>query len=244
MSILPLNLVIFSTTMGHGGRHTYKETVESLLDQIDSSIFKNKVLHLKSREGEENIGDQIKSFCSDLDIRVIETKEDIVHHTESHNSHSAGYYKDIFKAYSDPEIKKEKYTLWLEDDWVIKSKLCLEDVFKESIEFLEENPNQICVRFNDDINQNIDCLNSLKEKGNLYTQAINYSIWGPTFTFQPNINRTEQIYNAWERGQKYLDSLGKYHCELLSGGLLRLFTDSAVPYSFFDPKKIHAKHIG
>ena len=85
--------------MGHGGRHTYQDCINNLNSQIDRAIFSNKLLHLKSREGEENIADEIKSFCSYHDIRVIESKEDIVHQSENHLSHSAGYFKDIYTAY-------------------------------------------------------------------------------------------------------------------------------------------------
>ena len=61
MSTFPLNLIVFSTTMGHGGKHTYKEVIERLLGQMDACLFANKVLHLKSREGEAETADEIKS---------------------------------------------------------------------------------------------------------------------------------------------------------------------------------------
>ena len=42
MSKLPLNLIVFCTTMGHGGRHTYKDGIINLYDKIDSNLFANK----------------------------------------------------------------------------------------------------------------------------------------------------------------------------------------------------------
>ena len=146
MSKLPLNLIVFCTTMGHGGRHTYKDGITNLYDKIDSNLFANKILHLKTRDGEEIIADEIKEFCNSVDIRVIETRENIVYHAENHQVHSAGYFKDIYKAYSDLDIRKQKYSFWLEDDELLQvSKITLEDVFKKSIEFLDNNPDQLCV---------------------------------------------------------------------------------------------------
>jgi len=245
MSTLPVNLIVFCTTMGHGGRHTYQDCLDNLRSKVDLSIFSNKLLHLKSRDGEENIADTIKSFCSDLDIRVIETKENIVHHSENHLTHSAGYFKDIFKSYSDPIIRQQKYSFWLEDDELIQTnKIDLEDGFKKSIEFLEENPKQICVRFNRAKDFKDDDSEYLVENENIFTQAINYTQYGPTFTFQPNINRTDQIFTAWKEAQNHLDKLGKVHCEIMSGFLLKKMTDCETPFSFFNPKKIYSKTIG
>ncbi len=245
MSPLPVNLIVFCTTMGHGGRHTYQDCLHNLHSKTDLSIFSNKLLHLKSRDGEEHIADEIKSFCSYLDIRVIETKENIVHHSENHLTHSAGYFKDIFKSYSDPIIREQKYSFWLEDDELIQTnKITLEDAFKKSIDFLEDNPRQICVRFNRAEEFKDDDSPYLVEDDNILTQAINYTQYGPTFTFQPNISRTDQIFAAWKEAQKHLDKLGEVHCEILSGYLLKKITDCETPFSFFNPKKVYSKTIG
>ena len=81
MNPLSLNLIIFCTTMGHAGRHTYKDCINNLYDKVDKNIFKNRLLHLKTREGEEKTAEEIKNFCEDKNIRVIETIENIVHHS-------------------------------------------------------------------------------------------------------------------------------------------------------------------
>jgi len=245
MSTLPVNLIVFCTTMGHGGKHTYQDCLNNLYEKIDHSLFKNRILHLKSRDGEESIAEEIKSFCSDLDIRVIETKENIVHHSENHLTHSAGYFKDIFKSYSDPIIREQKYSFWLEDDELIQTnQITLEDAFRKSIDFLENNPRQICVRFNRAEEFKDDDLPYLVEDDHILTQAIHYTQYGPTFTFQPNINRTDQIFTAWKEAQKHLDKLGKIHCEILSGYLLKKMTDCETPFSFFNPKQVYSKTIG
>tara|TARA_R110000751_G_scaffold264926_1_gene364035 strand:+ start:1261 stop:1953 length:693 start_codon:yes stop_codon:yes gene_type:complete len=230
--------------MGHGGKHTYKECINRLFGQFDPCLFANKVLHLKSREEEEDVADEIKSFCSDFQIRVIESREDIVHHSENHAAHSAGYFKDIYKAYSDLEIRKQKYSLWLEDDWLFKSGMCLEKAFKESLKFLDDNPDQLCVRFNGAKDFSDPEGEFLAENENIFTQAINYTQYGPTFTFQPNISRTNEIFIAWKEAQNYLDELGSYHCELMSGDLLKKTTNSKTPFSFFNTQRIYAEHIG
>tara|TARA_R110001592_G_scaffold168192_1_gene404062 strand:+ start:385 stop:1137 length:753 start_codon:yes stop_codon:yes gene_type:complete len=244
MTKFPLNLIIFSTTMGHGGEHTYSNVIESLFDQFDPRLFSNKILHLKTREGEESIADSIKSLCSNKNIRVIESKESIVHHSENHLSHSAGYFKDIYKAYSDLEVREQKYSLWLEDDWIIQSKTPIRNLIEEALDFLDKNPNQLCVRFNRGDGFNEPDGDFHKETDNIFTQAINYTKYGPTFTFQPNISRTSEIFLAWKTAQNYLDKLGSYHCELMSGDLLKPMSNSNTPFSFFNPSKVYSEHIG
>ena len=244
MSALPLNLIIFSTTMGHGGEHTYEESINDLFGKFDPDLFTNRVLHLKTREEETNKAEEIKEFCSDSNIRVIETKEDIVHHSENHLSHSAGYFKDIYTAYSDLELRKQKYSLWLEDDWLFKSRvISLKNAFKQSIKFLDQNPDQLCVRFNSG-NDFKKPKKSIKKSHNLFHQDLDYTQYGPTFTFQPNINRTNEIFMAWKGAQRYLDKLGMVHCEIMSGELLKQLSNSPTPFSFFNPNKIYSKHIG
>jgi len=244
MSKLPLNLIVFSTTMGHGGRHTYEQSINDLFEKFDPNFFANRVLHLKTRNGEEGKAEEIKNFCSNLNIRVIETIEDIVHHSENHLSHSAGYFKDIYKAYSDLDLRKQKYSLWLEDDWLFNLRaISLKNAFKQSIEFLDDNPDQMCVRFNSAENFK-KAERSIKKSHNFYTQDLDYTEYGPTFTFQPNINRTSEIFVAWMAAQQLLDKLDTHHCELVSGAILKNLTDSNTPFSFFNPKKIYSKHIG
>ena len=113
--------------MGHAGRHTYKDCINNLYEKIDPSAFANRLLHLKSRDGEEDIAEEIKSLCSSLNIRVIETKENIVYHAENHQVHSAGYFKDIYKSYSDLEIRKQKDSFLVEDDGVAHQDASCED---------------------------------------------------------------------------------------------------------------------
>jgi len=252
---LPLNLIIFCTTApkyGHGNNtenyksnYTYEKTINSLFDQVDKNLFKNKLLHLKSREGEEGVADNIKNFCDDKDIRVIETKENFEHHSDNALSHAAGYFKDIYKAFSDLDIRKQKYSLWLEDDYLFRLRMIsLEEAFKQSIKFLDNNPEQLCVRFNLGLNFT-KAVNSIKESHNIFTQDLNYTQYGPTFTFQPNISRTTDIFVAWRAAQNLLHKLEILHCELVSGEILKTnLTNSPTPFSFFNPKKIFSEHIG
>jgi hypothetical protein len=246
MDTLPLNLIVFATTMGHGGKHTYKEALESLFSQIDRDVFANRVLHLKVRGGEEEKAMEIEDFCEKNKIRVIRTDGDLVYHATNHQNHSSEYFKDIFKSYSDLQLRKTKYSLWFEDDSPLSLKgIELIDAFRESIEFLEENPDQLCVTFNraEDFKK-ADGEHTITSK-NIFTQCENYTKFGPVFNFQPNINRTSEIFLAWKNLQAYLDILGSYHCELMAGHILiDNFSNSDTPFSFFDPEKIYSEHIG
>jgi hypothetical protein len=243
--MLPLNLIIFCTTMGHGGRHVYKQTIDSLYSKIDMNLFANKVIHVKTRNKEENIFNEIKEYCESLGFDVIETKADLVHHSENHLNHSSEYFKDIYKIFSKENLRKIKYSLWMEDDWILNSKkISIEECIKESINFLEENPNQLCVRFNSSELFKKEDKNYFKNNKNIFTQSIDHTSYGPSFTFQPNINRTSEIFYALKNAQNYLHQLGDYHCELMITHILYNFTNSNTPFSFFDPEKIYSQHIG
>ena len=198
MDTLPLNLIVFATTMGHDGKHTYKETLDSLFDQIDPEKFENRLLHLKVRSGEESIAAEIESFCEKNEVRVIQTSADLVYHAADHQNHSSEYFKDIFKAYSDPKLRKTKYSLWLEDDspLTIRNKELI-DGFQESIEFLDDNPDQLCVTFNRAKDFQEPQGEHTVDNENIFTQTKNYTQRGPAFHFQPNINRTVEIFLAF-----------------------------------------------
>lgn len=253
---LPLNLIIFCTTMAkkcygeNSSEYTYSRVIDSLFDQVDPDIFANKVLHLKSRPQEESKSKEIKDFCDSKGVRVIETKQNLSHHSENIQNHSAEYFKDIFKAYSDPDVRKQKYSLWLEDDFILKSKEnTVEESFNLAIDYLDDRPDQLTVRYNQS-NHDTDATKEYKNKDYfihsdaIYVQGETYTPWGPTFTFQPNISRTSEIFTSWRSAQMHLDKLAEYHCELMSGDLLKNFSLSRTPFSFFNPEKIHSEHIG
>lgn len=230
--------------MGHGGRDTYQDTISSILDQCPAT-FTNKVLHLKTRAGEESKAENIKSYCDEFGIRVIETIGSLVHHSQNMQNHSAEYFKDVFKAYSDIEIRKNKYSFWLEDDWIIKNKsVSVPSAIEESISFLDKNPDQLCVRFNSSDAFLREENDHIRNSDMIFTQSESYTRYGPTFTFQPNINRTSEIFAAWKAAQNYLSKLSVYHCELMSGDILKHFTNCKTPFSFFNPELIYSQHIG
>jgi len=243
-----MNLIIFCTTMGHSGRYTHEETIRSILSQgkgLFDSQFSNKIVHLKTKPDQIEKAIEIKKFCDNVGFEVVETIANVVHHSENHQHHSAEYFKDIFKVYSIPKVRLQEYSLWLEDDWIIKENgKSFYDACMESIYFLDHNPDQLCVRFNS-ATDFLKCeQDHFVEDNDIFTQGKQYTQWGPTFTFQPNISRTKEIYAAWKAAQKHLDMLGQYHCELMSGDLLKNFSESETPFSFYNPEKIYAEHIG
>ena len=57
MTKFPLNLIIFSTTMGHGGEHTYSNVIENynfFRDIIDSNNFQTIINGLKVQHAKVN----------------------------------------------------------------------------------------------------------------------------------------------------------------------------------------------
>lgn len=243
-----MNLIVFCTTMGHAGKHTYEQTIDNILSEKNKcfdSLITNKIVHLKTRPDEKDVADKIKKYFNQLGFEVIETISDLVHHSENHLNHSAEYCKDVLKVYSIPKVRNTEYSFWLEDDWIIQSKgVDLSEACRESMSFLDNNPDQLCVRFNSAEDFKHCEKDHFHSHGDIYTQGLRYTPWGGTFTFQPNISRTKEIYIAWKSINTQLDVLDRYHCELLSGDTLKHLTDSTTPFSFYDPQKIYAQHIG
>lgn len=238
-----MNLIVFSTTMGHGGRHTYKHTIESILDAT-GGFFGDRYLHLKIRPDEEEIAKEIINFCQRRYFRVLITKASLVHHSQSHADHSMAYFQDIYRIYSHQTVRLSKFSLWLEDDWIIESKTNITDLLNTGEDFLNNNPNQLCVRFNGATSFYTEDKDHIKNNSFIFTQGVRYTPFGPTFTFQPNINRTNEVYAAWKAIQNNLGRLGETHCELVSGEIMRKFTESSTPFSFFNPELAYARHIG
>ena len=49
--------------MGHGGKHTYEESINDLFGKFDPDLFANRVLHLKTREEEEDKAEDDDQHC-------------------------------------------------------------------------------------------------------------------------------------------------------------------------------------
>jgi hypothetical protein len=148
--------------------------------------------------------------------------------------------------YRDKNVLGCDYSFWVEDDWVIRLAngshyygYTREFLF-EAMEILRHNPELLSVRFN---NQPCDEDKVIRKDGYLL-QGENYTQWGPTFTFQPTVVRTRDMYIAYKLIEENQDKIGNLHIELQSGLGLKQLSLSKTPFAFFDYNEVKSVHIG
>lgn len=243
---MDINLVLFSTTQGHKGRDTYQETASSLFSKIDRSFFKGAFAHIKNTDQKKC--DEMVANYSDMGIRTFVSNGQLVHHSQNHAFWSKEYYKDVFRMVSESVIRKEKYFFWLEDDWVLRNKKDLREIFEESLNFLEDDPDTICVRFLSESEVTDDRPDWFKdifhEKGEIFKQGLKFTKWGPVHPFGPSILKTEQVFGAWNLVMRNMHILDYEHCELVATQILKQFSTSTTPFAFYNKDLIYSHHIG
>lgn len=240
-----LAIILYTSTKGHFGyKNCYKHTVKRMQSVIPFFDEYTKISHIKYSENEEKQLSEMKSFLNENGFEVICSKGDWSH---GNNSHANGYYKDMLTALSTSAVHKYNYVLKIEDDWLLNFNNSYTQAVSKAISFLEEDLNALCVRINHDINDDLSKANE-KVSGYIYQQGLNYTEYGPTFTFQPTIVKLKEWYHSVRLINKQIDKdpslLNKIHCEIISGQTLKLFSDYKSPFFFFNPKIINAKHIG
>jgi len=236
-----LAFVLYTSTKGHfGQKNLYKFTIERLKEKITFYDEFFKLAHIKVSPGEEELAQEMEDWLYEQGWLTIRSKGEWSH---NNTSHAVGYYKDKLKAFSEPLLHRFKYSIFLEDDWVLnidESRFYL--LFNEALRFLNQRPDALCVRINNEAEEH----NPLDLRVNkfLYCQGLFRNQYGPTFTFQPTIIRTLEWYQALRLINKNLDQLQYKHCEIMSGEAMKNFSDSVTPFYYFDPKFVSVTHIG
>lgn len=257
-----VGIVLYTSTKGHFGyRDCYKETVEHFEKQCPSSDngllvnqFYNKfykLAHIKMcLEADEPIMREMEHWLINKDFRVISSQKEWNHNDASHAN---GYYADMLKCFSDPKILEQELVLFIEDDWLISTHWeSMFSVVDYAVKFMRQNPNKLCLRINRDTDKVPDfkILKYAPESGHLLIleQGPKATPYGPTMTFQPTFVRPREWYHALRlinnRISEDPDLLTKYHCELVSGDTMKVFSDDPSPFCFFGQSLVDAEHIG
>ncbi|MEY4371023.1 MAG: hypothetical protein RIQ48_739 [Pseudomonadota bacterium] len=236
-----INLVLFTSTKGHfGNKQIYQRTIEDLFSKIDPNFF-FKFAHIKVSPNEEKIAEEMQTFLSSLNFLVDKTIGNWSH--SDHQSHAIGYTQDIIKSFSNDQLHKQQFSLWLEDDWLFNiKKNNLEYYINYAVEQLKINKDLLCFRFNHEIHE-VDENNNIN-KDIYYLQTDKSTPYGSTFTFQPNITRTRDVWLAYKFISKYWDNIKNMHIELQSGWGLKHLTSNPNHFAFFNPQYIDCIHIG
>lgn len=236
---MDLGLCVFTTTKGHYGRDDlYKLTIENLKDLGVLDKFNYKVVHIKQFGNDtDKVNILTEYFTSNGFFVITSTKEKTEKLEEYHNE----YQKDITKMFSNGLVNRSEFSLWLEDDWVIKTKENLWNEFQYACEILKNEKDLLSVRINHE-EPTEDKYIKYNHKINL--QGDNYTQWGPTFTFQPTIVRTRDAYQAYRIINQHNKNIGHLHIELQSGIGFKVLSEFKNPFAFFKPSIIKAYHIG
>jgi hypothetical protein len=247
MMVDDLGIVLYTSTKGHFGyTDCYKHTVNRLI-QCFPHCWESlvRVAHIKysSTDNAEILSEMIR-FLKEKGFDVLTSTGDWSHNT---SSHANGYYQDMEKALGYWPLHKKRYVLVCEDDWLLNFQTNPTSSIINAINLMDRDLNTMCVRINHDIHQNLQEAEESVVEG-IFRQGLKYTEYGPTFTFQPTIVRLKEWYHSVrlinKKASKHETFFNDVHCELVSGEMLKVFSDSEKPFCFFDPRKVNAEHIG
>jgi len=137
----------FTSTKGHfGQKDIYKTTVSSFPDAIFDSIFKEKVVHIKREEGDDELFSDMRDYFLLKGFKVLFSFGKWSHNTASH---AEEYTKDIIKMFNDKTVHTCRYSFFEEDDYLLSAKN-IEELTKHfyiGSDILLHNPELLRVRF-------------------------------------------------------------------------------------------------
>jgi len=238
-----ISLALYLSTKGHFGyKDCYKKTIDRFEKVIGGDFFDSmyKLAHIKVSPQDEKLFLEMKEFLYvNYNFTVLHSVADWSHNDVSH---SVEYYKDKLKVYSHPKLHQTPFSIFFEDDWLLS---CYgSDLLKQGVEFLEENLDCLCVRINNNC-EKFEAFQYLDtDNPNIKLQSLSSTKWGPTFTFQPTIVRTKEWYHALRWINKDQELIKRTHCELISGHVMKNFSDSNTPFAYFDNEFASVEHIG
>jgi hypothetical protein len=230
-----LAILLFTSSKGHFGfKNSYEFIVKNLRYKLNPG---DKIAHIKYEDGDWNTLALMEDFLEKEGYGIISTEGKWSHNSISH---AQEYYKDQLRLFSS---HAKPYSLLQEDDFLIRTKEGnTEDMILQGLNFLEDNPQALCVRINSEPIRTTKGATRISEY--IFRQDEDFTPYGSTFTFQPTIVRTRDYYQALRIINQNLHLLETTHCELLSGHVFKQFSTDTSPFYFFDPDLIWCEHIG
>lgn len=233
MNILPLNLLIFTTTRGHFGfQDVYRTSIDFMEKKLGSlDVFSNKVAHIKVRQNdtEKNRLPELVSYFESKNITPIVTYGD----WDRGMSHQNEYLKDINKSVNLKQIQTAPFTLWFEDDSPIEGEDVLKS-FNDAMSILNQNQDVLNVRF---------IREGLKE-GEHFSNVNESIVSSKTFDFQPNISRSRDLLMASNLIMRNWEYFKNIQCEMAFRIAMENFSFSDYKFLGFNPSKYFSYHIG
>lgn len=233
---LPLTLALFTSTRGHFGRDTYRDTVTDWLRQMPMG-WEALRANVKWEPGQEVKRDEMKAWLEERGFEVTTPCRVWKHHDPSHNE---GYCEDIRLVTSEITTP---YYLHLEDDWWLRSHFgSIEYHLAEAIQLLESNPALVQVRFARWTNE-YERLKGLKAKHGIDANPVEkdgsivHRDWGN----QPFVARTRDVHAAIKF--VFATNLPR-HSEHGLGTAMKLLGHPEQPFYTLSPFSVRARHMG
>ncbi len=184
-----------TSTKGHFGNSTFKETVENWLSHCPAEKWGRLICHIKVSNSDNPV--EMNKWLTDIGFQVFETKADWKHHDSSHSNE---YLKDLkkmsFFACSQP------YSIFVEDDFLlhINSNTTLDNLLTLAQDTLSKNSQNLEFRF-PRFNNEIERIRNLKAKHNIdaeVEESLNKTFFwhSENANFHPCVRRSRDIMIA------------------------------------------------
>ncbi len=240
----PLNLLLMTTTKGHFDRQDiYQTTVKDLADNFDMALFADRYASVKVSPDSEDQADPMRDFLLGYNFLVTRQEGSWKHGEQSHQT---GYISDIASMVQKAEFQLAKYTLFLEDDWLLRGKNGTYDTILSGMEILDQNPNIVQVRFPRFSNE-FERINRLKAKHGI--DAIATKDDGRRFFYcndwsnNPFIARSRDLFLAIMLMMKNPGAF-PLHAEHGLGRAMRYLSHAITPLAVAEPSSDRVYHIG
>ena len=235
MPRLPISLGVFTSTKGHFGRKTdWRFTLDHWDKQLPLAGFGERICHLKTTPGDEQLAADMTTDLKARGFHVIET----VGNWQRGLSHGAAYLGDMVTVSKDPRVYTQPYFLLLEDDAPVVCHGCsLEDLLLRSCDLLAANHELVTVRTirKGDYDGGVPVLGEAEE---------GRAFFSPNTDFQPLIMRSLDFYRLGLVLEANPQACSQIQCEQLWAVILRQFSRSSARHLVWKPSWAEAAHIG
>ena len=236
-------MTMFSSTRGHhGNKEIYKYTIKDFENNYGLNFFDKKIFHIKVSENEEAIANEMEEFAKQYGFIVVKSQGNWKHFD---HSHFWGYYQDMIKIFLSEDVQSCKYNFFMEDDWVIKSRISFNELFNISKNILK-NKDILNVRLPHGLEEfkRIDGLSHFYNK-NCKAEWVddNYFIHNDQWATHPSFSRSRDLYFIFQlilRNQQHFMQYLEWSLSMAG----RVFTMSELPQACFNSNLVNIIHIG
>lgn len=244
-----MNVLMMTSTKGHFDRKDiYKKTFEDFGSQTEDCMITSKIVHIKVSPGDEDLALEMeKNLYENGATKVLSTFGLWKHGDQSHHNE---YIRDISRSIELLcKSNNDDPTLFLEDDWLIRSMVKESTVTEwliESAILLTRKPELVQVRI-PRFNNEFERINRLKFKHGINASATEvpneFYFTANDWSNNPFIARTRDMYLALCLMRKFPNSFPA-HAEHGFGAAMKFLSLSNEPLAIIKPSNCRCFHMG